>query len=192
MKTPIQFLFFLILVFGFVNTNAQEGIFSVSNQSFVMIKGTSTLHGWEMKTSTVTGKATFDMQQGALSDIKNLLISSPAESLKSDKESMDKNAYKALKTDAHKTITFQLTDVKSIEKKGTAYEVGAVGNLQIAGTTKSVNFKIMCEQKGSSWVCSGEKSVDMSTFEVEPPSFMFGTVKTGDTILIEIHLQFVK
>ena len=156
----------------------------------ITVKGTSTMHDWEMKTSTIKGQAVFVMED-RLAAVKNLSITLPAETLKSGKDGMDKNAYKALKTSQHKNITFDLTTIKSIAGSGNSSEISAEGRLQIAGVTKVVPVKATCtaDSKGG-FRCQGERSFKMSDFGVEPPSFMLGTVKTGDDITIVFDISF--
>lgn len=154
------------------------------------VKGTSTLHDWEMKSSTLTGQADFVVEGTELKGINSLSFSMPAESLKSGKDAMDKNAYKSLKTSSSKNITFQVTKVTSISKSGAGYEVTCEGKLQIAGTTQTTTVKAMCTVSGNTVKCTGEKKFKMSEYKVEPPSFMFGSVKTGDEITILFNVTF--
>lgn len=156
----------------------------------ITVKGTSTMHDWEMTSAMVKGQANFVMEDKLVA-VKNLTISIPAENLKSGKDGMDKNAYKALKTGQHKNITFELTKVLDIVGTTNRYEVRAEGKLQIAGVTKVVPLQAVCTREANSgFRCQGEKTFKMSEFNVEPPSFMFGTVKTGDDITIAFDVSF--
>jgi len=121
-----------------------------------------------------------------------LSFSLPAETLNSGKDAMDKNAYKSLKTSSSKNITFQLTRVVSVTKSGSGYEVTAEGKLQIAGATKTTTVKALCTPSGNTIKCKGEKTFKMSEYQVEPPSFMFGSVKTGDEVTILFDISFTK
>ena len=97
---------------------------------------------------------------------------------------MDKNAYSALKTDENKQITFQLTSGK-IEGK----TIRCVGSLTIAGTTKQIDvdatYTILSD---GSIQCKGSKKLAMRDYNVEPPSFMFGTVTTGNEITVSFDV----
>ena len=156
------------------------------------IKGTSTLHDWEMKSSALSGQADFQIEGAELKGIPTLNFTMAAETLKSGKDAMDKNAYKSLKTSSNKNITFQLTRVTSVTKSGSGYEVTAEGKLQIAGTTKTTTIKALCTVSGNTIKCKGEKTFKMSEYQVEPPSFMFGSVKTGDEITALFEITFTK
>ena len=166
--------------------------YKIAKGSEVEVKGTSTLHDWEMKSSTITGQAIFSMDDKGLTDVKDLQLSIVSESLKSEKDGMDKNAYKALKTSSNKNITFQSSRLVSLEHKGSGYAVVCEGKLQIAGVTKITTVNATCTPDGAAIKCTGEKVFKMTEYQVEPPSFMFGTVNTGEEVTIKFNVVFNK
>jgi polyisoprenoid-binding protein YceI len=150
------------------------------------IAGTSTLHDWTMSTAAIKCQADVLLNgDGAPARINRLTVTLPAESLKSEKESMDRNAYKALKTDKHKNITFQLI-AATVQNN----QVVASGNLSISGVTNRIDLQATCTpQPDRSLRCTGQKGIKMSDYKVEPPSFMFGTVRTGDAITLSFDVK---
>ncbi|MDV3309159.1 MAG: YceI family protein [Cyclobacteriaceae bacterium] len=187
MKTPTILLLTLVcpLVAG-----AQK-VYTACDDGSIKIEGTSTMHDWDMTTESVAGTASFVLDGNAIRDINSLSITLAAESLKSGKAAMDKNAYKALKTDRHKDITFTMTDVTRIEKSGAGYNVTVQGKLTIAGATRPVQLTALCVPKDNGRIeCSGQYKIRMTDYEVEPPSFMFGSVKTGDDLLVKFNVAF--
>lgn len=70
-----------------------------------------------METERAEGRAILQMEVGKLVAINQLKISVPAESLKSGKEGMDKNAYNALKTDQYRTIKIDLAGLELLKKE---------------------------------------------------------------------------
>ena len=180
------------LIIAFLFCLSASVNYKVDDKSSVVIKGTSTLHDWEMKTSNVSGTANFELDNTEISGIKSLTISVPSESLKSDKSAMDKNAYKALKTSDHKNINFKMTKINRFEKVGDDYRITCDGTLEIAGSSKPTVVIAMCSLLNTGVVhCTGEKTIKMSEYKVEAPSFMFGSVKTGDeiTIVFDVNLN---
>ena len=163
----------------------------IVSRSSLEVTGTSTLHDWEMKSDKITGQSTFIMKDEALTDVKDLRITVPAKNLKSGKDAMDNNAYKSLKTDKNPSITFQSTRVVGIEKAGNEYIANVEGKLSIAGVTKTVTMKATCAVNAGSGVhCKGEYALKMTDFKVEPPTFMFGSIKTGDEIKVHFDVTF--
>jgi len=166
-------------------TTFGQGHYAQNGTSRISISGTSTMHDWTMTSDKATYDAVFEnnSQRDQLQLI-SLVVSVPAESLKSGKGGMDKNAYSALKTDKNKQITFQLASGKIDGKT-----IRCLGTLTIAGTTKQIEveatYTILPE---GSIQCKGSKKLAMRDYNVEPPSFMFGTVTTGNEITVSFDV----
>lgn len=185
-------LILLALAVGPYLTNAQN-LYSINDAAALRVAGTSTMHDWEMETKKVSGKAEFILDGNDLKDVKSLRITVAPENLKSGKGAMDKNAYKALKTDTHKEITFVLTRVTKVERSTDRYILTCEGNLTIAGKTKPVQLIAECRPGASGNIqCTGTKAINMTEYDVEPPSFMFGSVKTGNQVEIVFDVVFAK
>ncbi len=150
----------------------------------IVIAGTSTMHDWTMTSKESTYNAVFETNaDGTPSVLKSVSVTIPSESLKSGKSAMDKNAYKALKTEQHKQISFQLTSSKIAGNK-----ITCSGNLTISGNTKPVDVDVTYEVKNGNMVCKGSRKIKMTDYKVEPPSFMFGSVTTGDEITVTFEV----
>ncbi len=161
-----------------------------NNATQVTVHGTSTLHDWEELAEEVSGTLTLDTSGEKIS-IKALKTVIEAESLKSGKGAMDKNTYKALNTDQHKTIIFELTKVDGITANGNgSYSVSAKGDMTISGTTKSMDMNFQLKRKTSVMVVNGETTFKMTQFGIEPPKALMGTIKTGDEITVKYSAEF--
>ncbi len=172
------------------------GIFAQVNYSAqavqVTVKGESTMHDWIMTSSQGRINASFSMNQEKLTGLAGLSFTIPAESLKSEKGStMDKNAYKALKTGAHKNINFVLTSAKVLKADGAVYTVEVHGNLTIAGSTKAIVMTPTMKWNAAdkSFTCSGNYKFKMTQFGMTPPSLMLGAIKVGDDLEIVYNLK---
>ena len=174
-----------IITCAFFQVQAQT-TFKQSDYSYITVAGTSTLHEWTMTSFEATIEAGFEIDAaGVPSQLKSLSVSVPIESLKSAHKAMNKNAYSALKTDKNKAISFTLASTM-VQKN----IFSCVGKLSIAGVTKSISIDATCDAKPSKTLnCTGKKAIKMSDFQVEAPSFMFGTVKTGDAITISFNIE---
>jgi polyisoprenoid-binding protein YceI len=157
------------------------------------LSGTSTLHKWTMNTKAFTGEAQFGFSNHLLNTVKSLNFSLAVEDLKSGEKGLDKNAYKALKTDKYKDILYTLTSAKVSPGKENRYLIKAQGNLSIAGVTKEVSMDVYCVINGDkSITCTGSDKLKMTDYQVKPPSFMLGAMKTGDAITLDFTLVYKK
>lgn len=154
------------------------------------VSGTSTLHDWSMKSSKGESNAVFTFNNaGQLSGLTFLSFVSPAESLKSEKSAMDKNAYKALKTSSAPTLSFNIT-AASVAPDGT---IKTQGKLSIAGTTIATDLVGVAKVNADkSITVKGSKKISMKEFNMEPPSFMMGAVKTGNDVTVAFDITFNK
>ncbi len=177
-----------IVILAFVlhlNSFAQNAFTQTGNSS-ITVAGTSTLHEWTMTSKDGKYQADFEVSaDGAPTHLKAITVTIPSESLKSGHGGMDKNAYSSLKTGKHKSITFSLITARLQNNK-----IQCNGNLTICGVAKPISLEVDYKvNPDHSLICIGSKAFKMSEYEVEPPSFMFGTVKTGDEITVSFNLE---
>lgn len=184
------FLNVVFLALAFTVTAQSTGPVSINKaKSSMSFTGTSTLHDWEIVVNEFDGFAEISGAEPQL-DIAKGKLNIKVKSFKSHKSSMDNVVFDAMKADKYPNIVFDyLKTVKSEVKNGKAF-ITAKGNLTIAGTTREIQLEMTGTQMGTSYQMSGVKSFKMSEFNIEPPSFMFGTVKSGDEIKIKYSINF--
>ncbi|MDX1751599.1 MAG: YceI family protein [Salinimicrobium sediminis] len=183
---------FLVMVFSANTIFAQT--YNVNNTaSSLKVEGTSNVHDWEITAKDLQGSMKVQMEDGQLVQIDDIKFTVVAESLKSGKGGMDKNTYKALNTDKHKTITYQLQKVNNLDcTSKSSCKVTTTGALTIAGTKKNVEIVFDAKVSGDKVVLSGNKKIKMTEFKVDPPTAMFGTITTGDDLDIKFQVTFNK
>lgn len=175
-----------------LGVNAQS--YKLNNKaSSLMIEGTSNIHDWTLEAESTSGVLTAEFDEGKLEEIENLEFTVVANSLRSGKSGMDKNTYKALNTDKYREITFKLKNVQSIDKKSNdTYKVKATGSLEISGTKKDVNLNFDLKSNNNQIILTGEHKLTMTDYGVDAPTAMFGTITTGEDVVIKFESHFNK
>jgi len=168
---------------------AQKTLNLDKRDSQITVTGTSTLHDWEIIVNDFSGmvEGEFNAQKPEIFASK---LNVQVQSLKSGKSGMDKNVYEALKEEDHPVITYEFKTTKQIQQSDQGYQITAVGDLTIAGQTKEVEISMTGEFKENKLKVKGSKSFNMSKFEVDPPTVMFGTIKTGDKITVDFSIIY--
>ncbi|MEZ4854262.1 YceI family protein [Flavobacterium sp.] len=178
--------FLLILSFA----KAQETKVN-STESKLTVYGTSNIHDWDVVAENMSGTAVFETENGILKTIKSMRFSVVSESLKSGKSGMDKNTYKALKTEKHQNIVFVVTNISKVTANANeTYTVATQGNLTICGITKKINQTFTIKNLGNKFTISGKQKIDMTTYGIEPPKALMGTIKTGKEVTIDFTIIY--
>ncbi len=156
----------------------------------LLVSGTSTLHDWTMKSAKADCAAIFDFDAaGQISGLTTLNFTTTVKDLKSDHTAMDNNAYKALKTDKEPMITYSLTSVNVVHGAGGAATVTCTGKLTIAGATRDAQVVAVCKSNADNTISvAGTEKISMKDFSINPPTFMLGTIKTGNDITLSFNL----
>jgi hypothetical protein len=186
---PLSLLFSLqLLILGL---NAQTHYIGTSVD--LVISGTSTLHDWTMKDVKADCSATIDLNaSGQVDALTALVFSTPVNALKSEHGSMDNNAYKALKSDKNPSITYTMTTV-TLARTTEGTTLTCKGKLTIAGTTRDEDLVAVCKPNpDGTLTIIGAKPISMQQYQIRPPTFMLGTVKTGNDIVLTFNLRLKK
>ncbi|RFN60249.1 YceI family protein [Marixanthomonas ophiurae] len=161
--------------------------------STLKVDGTSNIHDWEIIAENQQGKLLAEFENEQLVKIKQLDFTVKAESLKSGKSRMDKNTYKALNTDKYKQISYTLTNVNNINCTTLGNcKATTMGELTIVGTTKPIIIIFDVRVVDDKIILSGNKSIRMTEYNVDPPTALLGTITTGDELNIIFQSVFLK
>lgn len=185
-------------------TESQEiemAALEISNASSIEIDGTSTLHDWTViaEEFTVDFKVPQNWVKGLdfwnPEDVKELTVSVPVEFLVSGKSGMDKRMYKALESEDHPQIVFEHTGLEIMdaetEQVSGAKMLEIDGNMTMAGETRPVTLNVLGEiLETNALKFSGQHTVNMTNFDVDPPSAMLGTIKSGEEVTIRFDIIF--
>ena len=174
---------------------AQPTTYTLDESSTMVIKGTSTIHDWEVDVEKMEADITLAASDSEDNEAKNLVeafsITIPVESLESGKGKMNRKMYDALKKDDHPEIMFFLKSAELTDNNQSAqsFTLNATGNLNIAGSLQEVTFPVKATRVDeSSFRFEGSYSLNMKDYQVDPPSAVFGTIKSGEEVTIVFNI----
>jgi polyisoprenoid-binding protein YceI len=160
--------------------------------------GKSTLHDFTVATSAFGLRTTLEVPPGETDwtpvlkpgSVKTFELRIPVASLKAEKDGLNKNMYKALKSDKNPEI------VLNVER----YEVGApasdvtplkvAGTLTVAGVTRPVELTLDTKVTPDGLSVEGHQDILMTDFGIDPPKFMLGALQTANKVVISFSLVF--
>ncbi len=182
------FLIF-ILIFGY-NVKAQQVFELIPDSSVMTVKGTSSLHDWEMKVEKVDSKLTAETGKKVLS-ITELQLTVPSESIKANESLMNRKAQNALKSDKYPQIMFSLVSTVNVGVTNENFSGTANGELTLAGITKKITLEFSGKFSDDKKLkIKGTEKIDMTDFGIKPPTALLGTLKTGKIVTITYTLNF--
>ncbi len=176
----MKYLLFFLAIAGIII----NGQFELDKErSTLQITGTSSLHDWTMDVTE------FDAS-GIITDseVQNLQVIVKSKSMKSGKDIMDQKTYKAVQAETYPDIIFQ---AETLEISGEV--IRGKGTLEIATKTRDINFtaQILSDDVQEMHL-SGEAPMKMTDFDIAPPTAIFGTLKTGDEVVIKFDIFLTK
>lgn len=178
----IKTFLFALMMLAWIVAPAQQ-FTSNQDESSMTISGTSTLHDWDSAVEDFTATCKMDGDE-----MQSASFKAKVESIKSGTRAMDQNTYNAMDSKKFPNISFTS---KSIKNDGNFITVS--GSLTIAGESKSINLKLKREQwTAESLNVSGEYTLKMSEYGIDPPRAMLGTIRTGDEVTISFDIALYK
>jgi polyisoprenoid-binding protein YceI len=175
---------------------AQDTRVSVGSESKLWVEGTSNLHGWSCKATTLD--AAIDLDAGLASQIttappkalKRVEVKVPVKSLKCGHDAMDNNLYKALKANESTDISYILATFEAVpgDVKDT-FTLHTVGSLTVAGAENKIAMDVIASRlPDGSVMAKGVVPIKMTDFGIKPPTAIFGRLKTGNEVRVNFEL----
>src|SRR6185503_13769625 len=138
---------------------------NVSADSKLWIDGTSNLHDWSCKADKIDAAIDMDVAAAASMTVtapkavKKVEVRIPVKALHCNHGGMDGNVYKALKADQAPDISYILATLEAVRL--------ADGTLKAKGVVP----------------------IKMTDYGIQPPTAIFGRLKTGDEVKVNFELN---
>lgn len=166
----------------------------VAPESRLWIDGTSNIHSWSCKATTMD--ATIEVDPGATAvvaatpnTLKAVEVKVPVKSLKCGHDAMDNNLYKALKADDDPSIAYIMATFEATPDAKEGFTLHTTGTLKIAGAEKPLAMDVVAARTADgSLRATGSVTVKMTDFGIQPPTAIFGRLKTGDDVKVNFDL----
>ena len=170
---------------------------AVSPESKLWIEGTSNLHGWSCKATTLDAAVELDaaavaqMTVAPPKALKKVHVKVPVKSIKCGHGGMDDNVYKALKADESPDISYILATFEAVPGEAKdSFTLHTVGTLTIAGKENKVSMDVLATRLSDGTVkATGMVPIKMTDFGIKPPTAIFGRLKTGDDVKVNFELS---
>ncbi len=191
MKIRMLKVFVLITMLLSVQTlSAQVKYSLVQDKSTMQVEGTSSVHDWEMDAGGLTCNMLATTKNNKVIAIDEVAFSCVAEKILSDNSIMDGKTHDALKAEDYPKITFKMKSMESVNQSGDKFSGEMYGVVEIAGVSKNIKVKFSGSVIGGDALqVTGSVPLKMSDFNMEPPTAMFGALKTGNEVKVNYDLH---
>ena len=186
---PVVFAALFMAMNVFAQAENTEAKLNFKPESKIWVAGTSTLHDFTVNAKEID--ATLKVDKSNLANqqliIENMKVVVPVKKLDTDKSSMNDNMQDALKADDNPDIVYQLNNPVSVKLPAVSdsVQLKADGTLTIAGVRKPVTLTAeLVRTKDGLLHFKGDQKILMTDYGVEPPTMFFGTIKTGNKVVI--------
>lgn len=166
---------------------------AVRPDSKLWLEGGSNLHSWECSSTAIDATIDVDPSFKTASNFPKALqkveVKLPVTSLKCGHGAMEKNMYKALKADKAPAISYILGTFEAQPGEAKDFTVTTVGRLTVAGEERTVKMDVTAERLADGTVkAKGTVPILMTDFGIQPPTAMFGALKTDNKVIVKFEL----
>lgn len=155
-------------------------------KSSMKLAGTSSLHDWESVVMMDQMSVELHIENADPLLLGHLRLRIPVKSIKSGKSIMDKKTYYALRSEKFPMISYEV----EVFDYNNGEVIASDGMLNVAGEEREVPVTAVYDKTNTARLMTfqGSVSFKMTDFNIEPPTAMLGTLKTGDEIRITYNI----
>jgi polyisoprenoid-binding protein YceI len=157
--------------------------YTFESSSKIWVEGTSTIHDWECEVGQFAGSVTADAAEAGFASLTATSLAVPVQGIDCDNGTMNGKLRDAL---GSTPVRYDLAsaDVGEVGADGW-FTINTTGRLTIAGATQPVEMSVKAKAlDGNRFRFVGQHALKMTDYGVDPPTAMFGTLKTGDEVTV--------
>lgn len=174
------------------------GNIAIEKGGRVWIEGDAGMISYQCNAEELSGIGRISNTQNPRSTIKDqnggveISVALPVKALTCGKRAMDKDMYEALKSEEFPTIKYKLLDAQlaATNQDTTGWmDIRTRGIMEIAGVQDTTSFmvqgKLLSENRFN---VKGSKQINMDTYNVDPPSAMFGLIRADKKLSVNFDV----
>ena len=160
------------------------------------IYGDSNIKKWDAAVNQVSGSLTLQNIENLTAEnltaenFQSLSLTVPVEQIESESGGLTSNIHKYLKGDDYPNITFQLNNVTDITEQNGSLLITASGVVNAAGSDNPVEMQVTADLTDGGIQFSGAQELLMTNFNIDPPTAVFGTIRSKDEFRVEFNVNF--
>ena len=182
----------IVLLFNALPALTQNWHLDASLPLEVSVTGTSTLHDWKATCSGTTGVPEILNITGK-NTIDEFEFKIPVDSMDGGRgATMNNKIRTAFKSAENPFISYRQTEPAVLSKtpEDGSFDFTSKGVLSLAGKDKPVTVLGKGTIKNGLITITVDKELKMTDFEIEPPSAMFGQIKTHDDVVVHFVFHY--
>lgn len=187
----------IALIFATGSLFAQDVSLNLQPDYEVIIDGTSNARDWDAKVTEISAEFVLSGFEGnSLANLspehfKTLRLNMSAGSIDADGRRLTNNIHNYIKADDFPTITFELNEIKNISSTGNNVNIEAEGTITAAGVSHTTIMNVTAERgDNGSIIFSGNQDLNMTDFDISPPTAMLGAIRAADEMTIIYRVRF--
>lgn len=176
---------------------AQDVTLTIQGVPQMKIDGDSNVRSWDADITKLDATVVFEgvdnlsLETMTPESFKSMSITIPVEEIDSGTRGLTRNIHKYLKEDDYPNITFNLNRVTKIEVTNGTALITAEGVINAAGKDHSVPMTVTASMNPDGSVnFSGEQELLMTSFDIDPPTAIMGTVRAKDEFKVIYSVNF--
>lgn len=176
---------------------AQEKTLTIQGVPQMKIDGDSNLRSWDADATEVEAELVLQnieeltLETLTLESFKSMSITVPVESIESGSRGLTNNIHKYLKEKDYPNITFSLDSITDITRENGTALITALGTVNAAGKDNPVTMTVTASMNPDGSInFSGEQELLMTSFDIDPPTAIMGTVRARDEFSVIYNVNF--
>lgn len=188
---------FVTILFLTGSLFAQDVTLNIQGAPQVTIDGDSNVRSWDADVKSVSAELVLTnieditLENLTAESFKSMTITMPVESIDSGSRSLTRNIKNYLKEDDHPNITFTLNRVTDIQIENDSAIITAEGVINAAGKDHTVTMNVNASMNPDGSInFNGEQELLMTSFDIDPPTAVMGTVRARDEFKVIYNVNF--